>query len=431
VGVRTAVVPSSVGARPALTLRPPPGLTVEVVTDVAALEGLAFAWRALLTDRQVFVGPDWTIAWLAGPGARFRPHVVAVREGDRLVGVLPLASRRGTLGTCGVAEGLAHVDVVAAQGRAADVASAIVTFLTAQRWGRWRLHRVDADGALTAALRALASSRPVLERFVGACPYVEVEAGWDGFLRTLSKHQRHEATRHLRRFWAQEDVALRWVTHADEVESALDVLFDLHAKRFAALGRPTAFSVPAVRAFHGRLARRLVERDALMLGVLSLRGAPVAAAYGAHLRGTTAFFNAGIDPAFQRTGAGVVLRCHVLKDAVAGAGRRELDLLEGCQDWKLRWATGVRPILDVDVFPPSVPGRVHGALRALVRRLKARASAALHDPDERPGAQADEPADPKHCRRAGCPFAPEAAAATSTLTPAAAASPTAGRDPGA
>ena len=384
-------------------------LVVETVANAAALEALSPPWRALMGDRHLFVGPDWTRSWLEAPGAAYVPHVLAVRDGATLVGVLPLAARRGVLTTCGAAEGLAHVDVVAAPGREAAVADAALGHLDGARFLRWRFHRVAEGGALHAALRRRAAVQPVLERFVGACPYVERRGDWLSFLKDLSKHQRHEATRHLRRFFESPDAGVRWVSDPADVDAALDVVFDLHARRFAALGKATAFARPEVRAFHGRLARRLAERGALMLAVLSDAGRPVAAAYGAHLGGTTSFFNAGIDPTFQRAGAGVVLRCLVLKDAVLGAGRHELDLLDGCQEWKLRWATGVRPLLDVDVFPPSVGGRVRGGVRHLVRALKTRASAALH-PGRGPGSTSEEPADPKHCRRLGCPYAPAATA---------------------
>lgn len=392
------LAPASAGGGP---------LALEVVADDAGLEALAPAWRTLLGDRHFFMGPDWTRSWLAGPGHLLRPHVVAVREGSRLVGVLPLAARRGVVGTCGATEGLAHVDVVAEAGRGPAIADVVLAHLEGERWSRWRMHRVAEGGALHGALRARAARQPVLERFVGACPYVEHRGDWASFLKDLSKHQRHEATRQLRRFFEAPGAAVRWVTDPADVDAALDVVFDLHTRRFQALGRPTAFARPEVRAFHGTLARRLAERGALMLGVLGDGGRPVAAAYGAHHGGTTSFFNAGIDPAFARAGAGVVLRCLVLKDAVLAAGRHELDLLEGCQEWKLRWATGVRPMLDVDVFPSSVGGRVRGSVRGLVRALKARASAAVHA-GRGPGSTSEEPADPKHCRRLGCPYAPVA-----------------------
>lgn len=383
-------------------------LRCEVIATVDALEALAPAWRALLTDRQTFVGPDWTIEWLRGPGAAWSPHVVAARDASgTLVGVLPLARRRGLLSTCGPTHGFAHGDVVAAPGRAADVAAAVVAHVAASASWRVRFHRCVEDGALAQAVRARRPHQVVLERFAAACPFLTPVRDWLGFLKDLSKHQRHEATRQLRRFWERDGAAIRWVTSPADVGPAMDVLFDLHTRRFDALGRDTALASPRLREFHGRLAARLAVHGGLVLGVLEDGGKPVAAAYGFSSGATTSFFNAGIDPAFSRTGAGVVLRCHVLKDATIEAGRTELDFLEGCQEWKLRWATGVRPLVDLDLFPAGAAGRAHGALRGLIRSLKARAGKALHG-ERPPGRTSEEPADPKHCRRIGCAHAPAA-----------------------
>lgn len=386
-----------------------PPLRCEALGSLDALEALAPSWRALLVDRQTFLGPDWTVEWLRGPGAAWSPFVVAVRDdAGALVGVLPLAERRGVLSTCGPTDGFAHGDVAAAPGRAAEVAAAAVAFVAGTTSGRVRFHRCSEDGALAAAVRARRPHQAVLERFATACPYLAPVRDWPTFLRDLSKHQRHEATRQLRRFWEREGAAVRWVTAPSDVGPALDVLFDLHTRRFDAMGRSTALACPVRRAFHARLAARLAAHGGLVLGVLEDGGKPVAAAYGFASGRTTSFFNAGIDPAFSRAGAGVVLRCHVLKDATIEAGRTELDFLEGCQEWKLRWATGVRPLVDLDLYPVGAAGRVHGALRALVRTLKARASKAIHG-ERPPGRTSEEPADPKHCRRLGCAYAPQAA----------------------
>jgi len=354
-------------------------LRYECVETLEGLEALVPAWRVLLTDRQFFVGPDWVIEWLRWRMAGTTPLCVVARDPEgRLVGLLPLARRRrGGLEVCGGQEGAAHVDVVAEDGRRAEVAAGVLAQLDALRWPRLRLHRLAADGALAKALERPGSDLPRVERTETACPFVQAPRDWLAFLADLSKHQRHEATRQLRRFWERPGASIRWVrTRADAAEG-LRLLFDLHERRFAALGQQTVFHGSDLLAFHVALAERLADRDALMLGILSDGGRPVAAAYGFQQGGTTLFFQAGIDPDFRDVGAGVVLRCHVMKDACLGTGRHELDLLEGCQAWKLRWACGVRPLLDTDVFPSTIGGRARERVERVVRSLRARAAEAV------------------------------------------------------
>src|SRR5204862_1639103 len=102
----------------------------------------------------------------------------------------------------------------------------------------------------------------------------------------------------------------------------------------------------------------------------------------------------------SKVGAGFVLRGLMMKEATIEAGRAEFDLLEGCQEWKLRWATGVRPLLDVDVFPAGLLGAAAGRATGLARAVRKRAAVAIKG-ERGPGSPDDEPADPKHCRRLG------------------------------
>ena len=356
-----------------------PRLVYDTVETLDGLEALAPAWRALLNDRQFFVGPDWVIEWLRWRESTCTPFAVVARDAvGRLMGLLPLArSRRGALSVCGGQEGAAHVDVVAQAGFHPAVAAGVLDRLGGLRRPKLRFHRLAADGALARLLASRPADAPLLDRVGTACPFVEQRGDWLSFLRDLSKHQRHEATRQLRRFWERPGASLRWVTTRDGVAEGLAVLFDLHERRFAAIGKATVFHGSDLLRFHLALAERLVDRDALMLGVLCDGARPVAAAYGFHQGGTTLFFQSGVDPEFQATGAGVVLRGHVMKDACLGAGRHELDLLDGCQDWKLRWATGVRPLVDVDLFPATLAGRARERVERAVRSLRARAAEAV------------------------------------------------------
>lgn len=73
-------------------------IRLDIVTDQAGLDALAPAWRAL-EDRAgsgLFQSHAWIAAWwrTAGAPGGFRLRLVAAWEGDRLVGLLPLALRR-------------------------------------------------------------------------------------------------------------------------------------------------------------------------------------------------------------------------------------------------------------------------------------------------------------------------------------------------
>jgi CelD/BcsL family acetyltransferase involved in cellulose biosynthesis len=297
------------------------------------------------------------------------------------------------------------VDVLAAPERADDVARRALEVLALHRGGRVRLHRLAADGALARAVAAIGDASPALVRPATTCPYVSVADGWESHLASLSKHERHETRRQTRRFFERPRAEVRFATWFDEVGPALDAVFGLHERRFAATGRRSDFARPAVRAFHERLARALCERGDLLLATLEDDGAPVAAAYGFHAGDVTYLFQTGIDPRFHAVGAGVVLRARVMEEAVAGAGRTEVDLLDGCYDWKARIATGVRVLVDADLYPGTALGRGERLLERAKRAARGRAAAILHGKRRCPGRAAGTDLEAGPCSRARCPFA--------------------------
>lgn len=384
---------------------PGPAIRWDVVTELDRLETTADAWRDLCGSRQFFAGPDWTLSWLRWRAEERTPYVILGRDAaGRLAAVLPLArAADGELSTCGAEHGAAHLDVVAAPGCGRSAADGALALLAERRPPRVRFDRLAEDGALLEALRGGAVEGRRVERVATTCPYVVHEGDWDAFLGALSKHQRHELQRQCRRFWDRPGTRVRWVRSTAGCEEGIAELFELHARRFSDLDKPSAFTGDALQAFHTTLARRLAREGRLLLGFLDEGERAVASVYGFHHGAATYMFQAGIDPAYHATGAGVVLRSYVLRDEVIGARRTELDLLDGCYAWKLRWATGVRVLFDVDLYPDTIAGRARGAVAAGLASLRETAANALKG-QRCPGRSDGDTLDPKHCARLGCRF---------------------------
>ncbi len=400
------IVPPRRGATPAPEQRLDARWTWEPpVEDRAALEALAPAWRALLPDDGFFAGPDWVLPWFDGPGRGARPLVLVAREpSGRLAALLPLArTRPGVLETCGAAEGAAHLDVVAPPARADEAARGALAALSELPWRRLRLLRVAEGGALARAARPGGSPLRFASRLVAACPYAGVTGDWDAFLASLPKHQRHEICRQTRRFLSREGAGLRWVREESECEAAVEALFDLHARRFATLHRATVFRGTGLRRFHTAVAKGLAREGRLILAVLEDAGRAVGCAYGFRVGRRAYLFQTGIDPEFYAAGAGVVLRAAVLRHTVVAAGGGELDLLDGCYDWKLRWATGVRVILDLEGYPATTQGRRRHAVESTLLAARERCAALVRGP-RCPGRVGDA-MDPRRCREACCRLA--------------------------
>jgi CelD/BcsL family acetyltransferase involved in cellulose biosynthesis len=158
-------------------------------------------------------------------------------------------------------------------------------------------------------------------------------ASWEDYLTSRSANLRQELRRKERRL---ADRGLRYLTVADpdELEGALDLLFELHRARWST---ETSRFV-AQEQLHRSFASIAFARGWLRLRLLELEDRPVAAYYGFRLGDVEWFYQLGRDPA--ATGSvGLLLLARALREAIE-EGAAEFKLGPGAQSYKARFATG-------------------------------------------------------------------------------------------
>jgi CelD/BcsL family acetyltransferase involved in cellulose biosynthesis len=159
-----------------------------------------------------------------------------------------------------------------------------------------------------------------------------------------------------------------------ERRDALAALIDFHGRRFSSKGS-TAFSTPALHAFHDAATRRLMERGWLRLYVLRLDGQITAVMYGFAFDGRFYFYQHGFDLAYEPLSVGLVLMALTIRAAI-DEGLAEFDMLYGTERYKGLWAKELRPLMQLQLFPPHPAGVLHRrtveadrSLRTAARRI--------------------------------------------------------------
>jgi len=208
------------------------------------------------------------------------------------------------------------------------------------------------------------------------CPYLPLAATPDEYFQSLGRSKRSRLKRAKK---AVEGVGCV-TTLADTPEAldaALEELFELHAKRWAARGLSGNLHAPAVRAFHHELAGSLGRQGTMRIYKLEREGKAVACDY-VFERGKTVYFYQTAydpDPAWEEYHPGYTLLAHCIEDQV-GRGAREFDFLRGREEYKERWTDSVRETQRLTVVPNEhVPAliryRGRQAIRWAKRRIKA------------------------------------------------------------
>jgi CelD/BcsL family acetyltransferase involved in cellulose biosynthesis len=321
---------------------------------VASFSSLRAAWQTLLPTCPVdtiFLTWEWQDLWwrLAGAGEL---HLVTVQVGDQLVGIAPLTRHGNRWGFAGGVEVADYLDVIAHPLHATDVAVALLDYLQA-RGGSVELRNLRPGSFGATVLFEEARRRgwsPRLEP-EDVSPRIALPADWETYLQSLTKKDRHELRRKLRRLTASGNtryapILAPWTQLAD-----VDAFLRLHR---ASAVEKAAFMTPTMERFFRGLVDEFGPRGWLRLYFLEVDGTRVASAILFDYGGEFLLYNSGYDPAYAHLSVGLLLKALCLRDAI-GEGRRAFDFLQGGESYKYDLGG-----TDVPIFRLSIDVAGHG-----------------------------------------------------------------------
>ncbi|HET8651942.1 MAG TPA: GNAT family N-acetyltransferase [Gaiellaceae bacterium] len=355
--------------------------SVDVVTDLAALADFERAWRALAESREnAFISPEWFRAWLARQPGETAPWVVVVRDEEGLRGLLPLVislrERPRRLRFAGGPFGDYFHPVSAAQDEE-TVAFAAANVL-AQRKGDWSviiLDNVDIAAQWVVSLRRWSMRRlAAVEDHREVLPYIDLSgiSSWDDYLATRSRKFRAHLRRELRVLERDHAVRFRRTLSAAELTADVSAFLDLHERRWQTRGTST-LSRPGAHSALLNFAAAALDAGWLRLWFLEIDEQPIAAWFGWRIGQRYAHYQSGLDPAWSRRSAGIVLLGRTIRDAIE-EGAAQYDMLSGGEAYKQRFANGDRQtrtlVLTRAWHPVRVLATTSIAMRRVARRLR-------------------------------------------------------------
>ena len=337
----------------------PSGVTV--IDDVRGFTALKDEWRELLTSSSSdnpFLTWEWLHAWWAHFGRPGTLRLIVVRSGESLVAIAPLRlvvprfrvfQRLEFLGT-GEA-GSDYLDLIVRRGHEADALRSIADCLRARKLTLRLTHLPPSSLAAQLARQLTDRGWTSSSSDDGVCPIVDLRGlTFDSFLSTLGASHRANVRRRLRAIERQFDLQFDEITGSDERREMLGVLAAFHASRYEERGGSTAFSTPAVRAFHEAATKDALERGWLRMYALRLDGRLAAVMYGFNSGSRFYFYQHGYDEQFSSLSVGLVLMALTIRAAIA-EGALEFDMLWGTEPYKSLWTHEARRLQRVDLFP--------------------------------------------------------------------------------
>lgn len=363
--------------------------TIERVSDVGELEGLAQEWSLLVSGSRapsVFLTWPWVRAWWRVFGEGRELFVVTLRDGDGgLLGIAPLYRIEKGHGPFRVRElrfiGFGaevkpdYLGVIARAGMEDEVARALCRYLdeAGREWDTALLTDVAGDQSCLGELLEFYRARGCLveRRASATCRYVSLPESYEGYLRGLGKNLRYNISRRTRTLLNTHGAELFAWQEPSAVAEGIDALARLHRKRWALKHGSQSFASARYLEFHQEIARRFLEQGWLRLYGLRAGGQVIAVLYCYHYMGKVYYYQSGFDPDWYRYSAGLVLCAYALRRAVE-EGAREFDFLRGDHSYKEAWSQSSRTTHALYLAKPTLPSRMDYLLCVGVPGVKRR-----------------------------------------------------------
>ena len=304
-------------------------------------------WETLLAASPVaslFLTPQWQEVWwenfagarqLAGfswPNPDAGAGAGAGAGGDETGAIASLAAQDGSFSFVGSPDTFDYNDFLVRPGLEEPFYRALLERLAEQSCRKLRLDSLIEDSPTLVWLPDLARSRG----YEVAVEYEDVTSGialpdsWEGYLALLSKKDRHELRRKLRRLDTQTDWRFYFVSEPAEVRSRFPEFLSLMRMSRA---DKDEFMTPERERFFYSMAERMAGLDRLRLFFLELDGAAVAASLCFDYRQARLLYNSGYRPDLAYYSVGLLLHAMCLKDAIE-AGLGYFDFLRGPEPYK-------------------------------------------------------------------------------------------------
>ena len=350
---------------------------------------LPAAWerlRASAPTESVFLTPEWLGAWWRHLGSSRgpRPLLLAVTDDHELAALAPLY--RAPLGRTGLrvlrqlGSGVSdYLDMLLSPEpnlRSAALRTLMVGLVKSGRgWDALDLRGLPAESPTARELSALAETLglpcAVLPGY--ARPAIALDGSFDTFLKSRPGRFRYNLRSRLKRLGQLGEVRFRTVDRPADLPAALDVLADLHARRWAGQHTATIFSSSERgRRFYADACRRYAERGLLDLTLLEAGDRVVAGSLSFVDRDTWYYYLPAWDPDLAAFAPSSLLLAHLVEAAYA-RGLRRFDFMLGEEPYKARWATEERQTVNLVVGSLGARGRAAFAALTAWQRVRDRA----------------------------------------------------------
>jgi CelD/BcsL family acetyltransferase involved in cellulose biosynthesis len=353
------------------------GHKLYVLEGIEALQPLLPAWEELLKavpDASIFSTWEWLSSWWEAFGARRNLITLAMTDsGDRLVGIAPLsvetrwfAPGRNVRLVRLMGDGSGDSDnlgVPVLPGHETLFISTVLDYLERHKrlWDAVQFNTFSDESRIPAYLLAELRRRK-WSYFWRQAPglIIDLPGDWESCLRQMSARQRSRVRKYLRNLDSRSEFRIRKSGIGSDLPADLNRFFDLHQRRWLAVGEPGAFADARRRQFYTALAASLARRGWLEFWFLELNGECLACEFDFRYRATVYRLQSAFHLGYAEDGVGAGhLLISALLQRFIDDGAKRYDFLGGDETYKQSWGGRTRYYSNIHFAIPGSLGSIY------------------------------------------------------------------------
>ncbi len=309
-------------------------------TPIASLSTESFQeiqqkWESLLSDCPVdtlYLSPQWQEVWWDTFGDGRKMAGFYIEDPDGIIAIASMSRQDDVVSLMGSPETFDYNDFVVRPGYEATFYPKLIESLSQQGFASLELYSLRESSPTL-------KYRPDLARQQGysveiaqedVAPGLDLPVSWDAYLEVLSRRDRHELRRKLRRLESVQ--SWTWYSLTDE-EQVIARLGDFLSLMRVSDPEKSKFMPPQREEFFYNIARRTAQLGLIKLFFMELGGKLVAASLCFDYGTTRLLYNSGYDLEYSYYSVGLLLNALCLRDAIE-QGKEYFDFLRGSEPYK-------------------------------------------------------------------------------------------------
>ncbi len=305
---------------------------------IKSFEDIRLQWQELLgrsVVNNLYITPTWQeLWWSAFQNGRSLAGFYLTDGAGQLTALASLSRYGDNFSFVGNSDTCDYNDFVIARGTEPEFFPALLDAIDSGGGRQLDLFSVGEDSPTLAMLPDLARARgysvDIDEEDVA--PRIDLPPTWDDYLAGLSKKDRHELRRKLRRLEGHDNWRWFCVSDPEEATERADTFLDLMRRSDPAKAE---FLTPDREEFFRRLIAATASQGVLRLFFMEMDDKLVATSLCLDYDGVRMLYNSGHDMEYRYYSVGLLLHALCLRDALE-QGYRYFDFLRGNEPYKYR-----------------------------------------------------------------------------------------------